>query len=109
MHKYTKLYKAKGYTRSTLATLYGVCPDSISNRAKNPTPEQLLALDGLADRNSAVLIVDIEEMRWQSEEFEACMMAMDDAGIPRFDKNGSEYSLWGRAGLPEKGKQEESV
>ena len=51
MKEYTELYKAKGYTRTTLAALYGVCPDSISNRAKNPTPEQLLALAGLPEKD----------------------------------------------------------
>lgn len=51
MKEYTKLYKAKGYTRDEIAELYGVLPDAISYRAKNPTPEQLLALDGLPEKD----------------------------------------------------------
>ena len=43
------------------------------------------------------VVFNINEKLWRAEEFEACMMAMDDAGVPRFDENDIVYSLWGRA------------
>lgn len=43
------------------------------------------------------VVYNIQEKLWRAEEFEACMMAMDDAGVPRFDENNIVYSLWGRA------------
>jgi hypothetical protein len=43
------------------------------------------------------VVFNIHEKLWQSEEFEACMMAMDKDGVPRFDENDIVYSLWGRA------------
>ncbi len=42
-------------------------------------------------------VCDIENMRYQSEEYECCMMAMDDDGVPRASREGVEFSLWGRA------------
>lgn len=38
-----------------------------------------------------------EEMRHNAEEYEACMMAMDGAGVPRASTFGAIYSIWGRA------------
>jgi dihydropteroate synthase len=38
-----------------------------------------------------------EEMRYHAEEYEACMMAMDEAGVPRSDESGVTFSLFGRA------------
>lgn len=43
------------------------------------------------------VVFNIDEKIWRAEEFESCMMAMDDAGVPRFDENEIVYSLWGRA------------
>lgn len=43
------------------------------------------------------VVFNIDEKLWRAEEFEACMRAMDDAAVPRFDENDIVYSLWGRA------------
>ena len=58
-------------------------------------------LNALLDAGHAVIkdgvVFDINEKLWHAEEFEACMMAMDKAGVPRFGENDVVYSLWGRA------------
>lgn len=38
-----------------------------------------------------------EEAYYRAEEHECAMMALDKAGVPRADKTGKEYSLFGRA------------
>jgi hypothetical protein len=43
------------------------------------------------------VVFDIAEKLWQAEEFDACMMAMDDLGVPRQDESGAVYSVFGRA------------
>jgi uncharacterized membrane protein len=43
------------------------------------------------------VVFNINEKLWRAEEFEACMMAMDAAGVPRFNEQDIVYSLWGRA------------
>ena len=94
MQKYTKLYQAKGYTRDDLATLYGVCPSSISNRAKNPTPEQLLALDGLPEKKEERPYCYIYEENYKAGDCLTC---------------GGPYERCNTDGLPEKDKEEEST
>lgn len=43
------------------------------------------------------IVFNIDEKLWKSDEFEACMLAMDKHGVPRFDETDIVYSLWGRA------------
>jgi len=43
------------------------------------------------------VVFNIKEKLWRAKEFEACMLAMDDAGVPRFDESNMVYSLWDRA------------
>lgn len=58
-------------------------------------------LSAVLDAGHAVVkdgvVFNIDEKLWRAEEFEACMMAMDKAGVPRFDENDAVFSLWGRA------------
>ena len=59
------------------------------------------ALTDLLNAGHAVVkdgvVYNIAEKLWSAEEFEACMLAMDDFGVPRHDEEGKVYSLWGRA------------
>lgn len=54
--------------------------------------------DERATTESGAVYFNPEQMRHDAEEYEACMSAMDDAGVPREIFAGAEsLSLWGRA------------
>jgi len=74
----------------------GTPTDARQNTAKLGQPEKDILDKGHAVVKNGV-IYDIEKVRHQSEEYEACMMAMDKAGVPRHDSKGRDYSLYGRA------------
>ena len=58
-------------------------------------------LDDLLESGHAIVkdgvVFNITEKLFFVEECEACMLAMDKAGVPRFDEKDIGYSLWGRA------------
>lgn len=49
MKQYTRDYKSKGYTRTTLAKRWCVVPKTISEISANPKPIHLDALVGLPE------------------------------------------------------------
>lgn len=53
--------------------------------------------DGAAVTSDGMRYMNPEHMRHDAESYEACMMAMDDAGVPRRDDSGKALSIWGRA------------
>lgn len=57
--------------------------------------QEILKSGGAIIKNG--VFPNAEAMRHDAEEYEACMMAMDDLGVPRIDENGSTYSIFGRA------------
>ena len=51
--------------------------------------------DGHAVTKNGV-IYNIADVEHKAEEYEACMMALDDLGAPRSDKHDAIFSLFGR-------------
>ena len=50
------------------------------------------------------IVYDIDTKIYMAEEYEACMKAMDEEGVPRI-VNGHELSIWGRAKRVNRGRR----
>lgn len=68
------------------------------NSTANGRSDSEALLDaGAAVTKGGSAYINPEQMRHDAEEYEACMMAMDKAGVPRHGENEMVFSVWGRA------------